>query len=136
MKPNFIGEKNKRKHSGADHGILRSKQIHYLPYRSKFQARLISSPASEDRQRHTTSTFYQPNDDGNETEKDALAIKWAKERLRTYLLRAARFRINTGHKPLLPLFRKVKARMPPMIDKWVMEMQDVDYELVYKPAKD
>ena len=26
--------------------------------------------------------------------------------------------------------------MPPRIAKWVMEMQDVDYELVYEPGKD
>ena len=26
--------------------------------------------------------------------------------------------------------------MPPRIEKWVMEMQDVVYELVYEPGKD
>ena len=26
--------------------------------------------------------------------------------------------------------------MPPRIEKWVMEMQDDDYELVYDPRKD
>ena len=69
-------------------------------------------------------------------EKDALSIKWAKERLRTYLLRAPRFRIITAHKPLLPLFNKVKAKIPPRIEKSVMEIQNVDYELVYEPGKD
>ena len=72
----------------------------------------------------------------SQTEKDALAIKWAKERLRIYLLGAPRFRILTAHKPLLPLFNKVKAKIPPRIEKWIMEMQDVDYELVYEPGKD
>ena len=72
----------------------------------------------------------------SQTEKDALAIKWAKERLRTYLLGAPRFKIITAHKPLLPLFNKAKTKMPPRIEKWVMEMQDVDYELVYEPGKD
>ena len=38
---------------------------HNPPYTSKFQGRLISRSASEDRQRHTTSTFYQSYDDGN-----------------------------------------------------------------------
>lgn len=46
----------------------------------------------------------------SQTEKDALAIKWAKERLRIYLLGAPRFRIVTAHKPLIPLFNKVKAK--------------------------
>ena len=72
----------------------------------------------------------------SQTEKDALAIKWAKERLRIYLLGAPRFRIVTAHKPLIPLFNKVKAKVPPRIEKWIMEMQDVDYELVYEPGKD
>lgn len=26
--------------------------------------------------------------------------------------------------------------MPPIIEKWVMQMQDVDYELIYEPGKD
>ena len=72
----------------------------------------------------------------SQTEKDALAIKRAKERLRFYLLGEPRFRIVTVHKPLLPLFNKAKTKMPPRIEKWVMEMQDVDYELVYEPGKD
>ena len=36
----------------------------------------------------------------SQTEKDALTIKWAEERLRIYLLGAPRFRIVTAHKPL------------------------------------
>ena len=72
----------------------------------------------------------------SQAEKDALAIKWAKERLRIYLLGAPRFRIVTAHKPLIPLFNKVKAKVPPRIEKWIMEKQDVDYELVYEPGKD
>jgi len=66
----------------------------------------------------------------SKTEKDALAIEWAKERLRIYLLGAPRFRIVTAHKPLVPLFNKVNAKVPPRTEKWIMEMQDVDYELV------
>ena len=42
----------------------------------------------------------------------------------------------TAHKPLVPLFNKVKAKVPPRIEKWIMEMQDVDYKLVYEPGKD
>ena len=72
----------------------------------------------------------------SQTEKDALAIKWGKERLRIYLLGAPRFRIMTTHKPLIPLFNKVKAKVPSRIEKWIMEMQNVDYEFVYEPGKD
>ena len=55
--------------------------------------------------------------------------------MRIYLLGAPRFRIVTAHKTLVPLFNKVKAKVPPRIEKWIMEMQDVDYELVYEPGK-
>ena len=34
------------------------------------------------------------------------------------------------------MFNKVKAKVPPKIEKWIMEMQDVDYEVVFKPGKD
>ena len=72
----------------------------------------------------------------SQTEKNALAIQWAKERLRIYLLGAPRFRIVTSHKPLVSLFHKVKATVPPRIEKWNMQMRYVNYELVYEPGKD
>ena len=84
----------------------------------------------------TSGTMSETEKRYSQTEKDALAIKWAKERLRIYLLGAPRFRIMTTHKPLIPLFNKVKAKVPPRIEKWIMEMQNVDYEFVYKPGKD
>ena len=74
----------------------------------------------------------------SQTEKDALAVKkkWAKNRFRMYLLGAPRFKIITSHKPLIPMFNKSNIKLPPRIEKWVMDMQDVDYELVYEPGKD
>ena len=72
----------------------------------------------------------------SQTEKDALAITWAKNRFKMYLLGAPRFKIITAHKPLLPMFNKATAKLPPRIEKWVMDMQDVDFELVYEPGKD
>ena len=68
--------------------------------------------------------------------KDALAVRWAKNRFRMYLLGAPRFKIITAHKPLLPMFNKPTAKLPPRIERWVMDMQDVDFELVYEPGKD
>ena len=72
----------------------------------------------------------------SQTEKDALAVRWAKNRFKMYLLGAPKFKIITGHKPLLSMFNKVTAKLPPRIERWVMDMQDVDYELVYEPGKD
>ena len=72
----------------------------------------------------------------SQTEKDALCVKWAKDRFSIYLMGAPRFTIVTAHKPLLPLFNKATAKLPPRIEKWVMDMQDVDYEMRYEPGKD
>ena len=72
----------------------------------------------------------------SQTEKDALAMRWAKNRFKMYLLGAPRFKIITAHKPLLPMFNKATAKLPPGIKKWVMDMQDVDFELIYEPGKD
>ena len=72
----------------------------------------------------------------NQTEKDSLAVKWAKSRFSMYLLGAPRFMIMTSHKPLIPMFNELCTLLPPRIEKWIMEMQDMDYELVYEPGKD
>jgi len=72
----------------------------------------------------------------SQTEKDALSVKWAKDRFKIYLLGAPRFRIIRAHKPLIPLFNKATAKLPPRIEKWVMDMQDVDFEMIYEPGKD
>lgn len=72
----------------------------------------------------------------SQTEKDALSIHWAKNRFSIYLLGAPKFKIITAHKPLLPLFNKAAMRLPPRIEKWVMGMQDVNFELIYEPGKD
>lgn len=81
-------------------------------------------------------TMTDPEKRYSQTEKDALAVAWAKERFRMYLVGAPRFRIITAHKPLLPMFNKATAKVPPRIEKWIMSMQDVDFELIYQPGKD
>ena len=53
-----------------------------------------------------------------------------------YLLGASRFKIITAHKPLLPMIDKATVKLPLRIKKWVMDMQDVDFELVYESGKD
>ena len=51
----------------------------------------------------------------SQTEKDALAIVWAKRRFSRYLLGAPKFKVITGHKPLIPMFNKSTAKLPPRI---------------------
>ena len=72
----------------------------------------------------------------SQTEKDALCVKWAKVRFGMYLQDAPRFTIVTAHKPLLPMFSKPSAKLPPRIERWVMDMQDVDFEMKHEPGRD
>ena len=37
---------------------------------------------------------------------------------------------------MLPLFNEATAKLPLRIEKWVMDMQNVDYEMRYEPGKD
>ena len=89
-----------------------------------------------------TSTFHQSYNVRyrkkiyRQTEKDALSIRKAKNRFKIYLLGAPKFKIITAHKPLIPMFNKTNIKLPPRIEKWVMDMQDVDFEIVYEPGKD
>lgn len=34
------------------------------------------------------------------------------------------------------MFNKTNIKLPPRIEKWVMDMQDVDFEIFYEPGKD
>ena len=53
-----------------------------------------------------------------------------------YSLGASKFKIITSHKPLLSMFNKAIARLPPQIERWVMDMQHGDFEQVHEPGKD
>ena len=72
----------------------------------------------------------------SQTEKGALCVKWAKDRFGMYLQVAPRFTIVTAHEPLLPMFSKPSVKLPPRIEKWVMYMRDVDFEVKYEPWTD
>ena len=72
----------------------------------------------------------------SQTEKNALAVKWTKSRFSMYLLGFPKFKVITPHKPRIAMFNKSCANLPPRIEKWIMEMQDVDYELAHEPGKD
>ena len=65
-------------------------------------------------------------------EKNVLAVKGSLTRLRNYLIGALKFTIITVHKPLISMFNKVKPKLSPHIEKWIMEMTDFDFELKHK----
>jgi len=72
----------------------------------------------------------------SQTEKDALCVKWAKDQFGMYLQGTPRFTIVTAHKALLSMFNKPSAKLPPRIERWVMDMQDVDFEMKHEPGRD
>lgn len=53
----------------------------------------------------------------SQTVKDALAVNWAENRFRIYLLGVPWFKIITPHKPFISLFNKATIKLPPRIEK-------------------
>ena len=68
------------------------------------------------------------------TEKEALAIRWAARKFRNLLLGAPKFRIISDHKPLQYMFNKVTGEVPPRIEKFIMDIQELDYVVEYRPG--
>jgi len=71
----------------------------------------------------------------SQTEREALGVRWGVKKLRKYLLGAPQFKIVTDHRPLCPMFNKNKQDLPPRIERFVMDVQGYDYEVVYQPGK-
>ena len=73
-------------------------QTYNLAHSRKLQPRLISSPTAKGIQpaHFISRTMIETEKRYSQTAKDALAIKWAKERLRVNLLGAPRFRIHSA----------------------------------------
>ncbi len=71
----------------------------------------------------------------SQMEREALAVRWACERCYEYLIGSPRFQVITDHKPLIPLFNNANSRPPLRIERWLMYLQQFDFELVYMPGK-
>ena len=56
--------------------------------------------------------------------KNPFAVKWAVTSLRNYSIGLPKFTIMTAHKLLMPMFIKVKPRLPLRREKWIMEITD------------
>ena len=67
-------------------------------------------------------------------DREALAIRLACERCYLYLIGSS-FVIETDHQPLLPLFNNPHSRPPMRIERWLLYMQQFDFQLKYCPGR-
>lgn len=68
-------------------------------------------------------------------EKEALAATWTCERLSSYLL-GLKFRLETDHKPLVPLLsHKALDELPPRVLRFRLRLMRFTYEVVHVPGK-
>lgn len=68
------------------------------------------------------------------TEKEALAIVWAVERLHYYLF-GKPFTLVTDHKPLTYMFQPT-AKPSARIERWVLRIQPFEFNVVYRKGKE
>ena len=66
--------------------------------------------------------------------KECMAVRWACEKCYNFLI-WSRFTILTDHKPLIPILNNPLSRPPLRIEKWLMYLQQFDYEAVHIPGK-
>lgn len=67
-----------------------------------------------------------------QTEREALALVWAVEKFRLYLL-GTTFRLITDCKPLDFLF-SYRSKPCPRIERWVLRIQSFRFQVVYEPG--
>ncbi len=66
----------------------------------------------------------------SQTEREALAIVWAIERLHLYLY-GGHFKLVTDCKPVQLIFSNPKSKPPPRIERWNLRLQGYDFEVVH-----
>ena len=83
----------------------------------------------------SSRTLKDPETRYSQTEKEALAVRWGVKKHRQFLLGAkATFTVITDHRPLVTMFKKSQGDLPPRIERFVMDLQEYDYNLVYAPG--
>ena len=69
----------------------------------------------------------------SQLEREALAIKWACERFKLYLVGDPSFIVVTDHKPLLDIYR-AGSRPTPRLERWALQLQAFKFVLKYEPG--
>lgn len=68
-------------------------------------------------------------------EKELYAIVFGCERFRQYVI-GQTFIIESDHKPLVPILKKLISEIPIRLQKMQMRLQAFDFKIVHKPGKD
>lgn len=68
-----------------------------------------------------------------QTEKEALALVWAVEHFKIYLL-GKDFELISDHKPLETIFGQ-SSKPCARIERWVLRLQAYRYKVIYRPGK-
>ncbi len=90
------------------------------------------TPDSEDRRvvAYASRTLSPVERRYSQTEKEALAIVWAVEKLHIYLY-GSHFRLITDCKPVQLIFDNPKSKSPARIERWNLRLQSYDFEVVH-----
>jgi hypothetical protein len=67
-------------------------------------------------------------------EKETLAIVFGTHRFHDYLY-GKRFKVETDHKPLQPIFAKSIIKAPPRIQRFLLRLQRYDFDVEFTPGK-
>ena len=71
----------------------------------------------------------------SQTEREALAIKWACTHFRLYIY-GKPVLVITDHKPLEAIFQNARSKPPPRIERWLIYLQEYNIKVKYSPGKD
>ena len=71
----------------------------------------------------------------SQTEREALAIVFAVERLHIYLYNS-NFELFTDHKPLVVLFGNKAAKLSARMERWWMRIQAYTFRIIYRKGQD
>ena len=66
----------------------------------------------------------------SQTEREALAIVWAVERLHLYLFGSG-FKLFTDCKPVQLIFNNPKSKPPPRIERWILRLQGYEFDVIH-----